>query len=71
MYVSVHLNIGDTITKAKYMTNLTTQLKTGTEPVLNELNIKTVYALEMYLTQIYLANAFPIELKKAANNAED
>ena len=53
------------------MTNLTTQLKTGTEPVLNELNIKTVYALEMYLTQIYLANAFPIELKKAANNAED
>lgn len=53
------------------MTNLTTQLKTGTEPVLNELSIKIVYALEMCLTQIYLANAFPIELKKATNNTED
>lgn len=61
------------------MTNLTTQLelridnqlKTGAEPVLNELSIKIVDALEMCLTQMHLANAFPIELKKAANNAEE
>lgn len=61
------------------MTNLTTQpelridnqLQTRAEPVLNALSIKTVDALEICLTQMYLANAFSIELKKAANNTEN
>ena len=39
--------------------------------VLRDLVIKTIDALEMCLTQIYLANAFLIELKKAANNAKN
>ena len=60
------------------MTNLTAQqelridyqLKPGAEPVLNELGIKTVETIEICLTQMYLANAFPIELKKAENDTK-